>query len=196
MNCPNCNHEVKDDEVFCPHCGLKITREPAKEAMDKTTEALHILSDADYAKQEEEKNEPEEEKPEEKKEEETAKERSILDPDENDIDSPRPPKHIGDPKAKYIYFASEDDLIVPYEYRPVTGWGFFGYSLLFILPVIGWIAAIVFAFNNHNLARKGFARMALIWLILAALTVFCLVYFKAPVIQPLVEWVLKIWPFK
>lgn len=33
-----------------------------------------------------------------------------------------------------------------------------GYGLLFTLPVIGWILAIVFALNDDNLNRRNFAR--------------------------------------
>lgn len=33
-----------------------------------------------------------------------------------------------------------------------------GYGILFTLPVIGWILAIVFALNDDNLNRRNFAR--------------------------------------
>lgn len=36
--------------------------------------------------------------------------------------------------------------------------GVCGYGILFTLPVIGWILAIVFALNDDNLNRRNFAR--------------------------------------
>ena len=41
MNCPNCNHEIKDDAKFCTVCGanieeaLKTKEKEAKEKEDK-----------------------------------------------------------------------------------------------------------------------------------------------------------------
>lgn len=45
------------------------------------------------------------------------------------------------------------------EYQPISMWGYFGYELLFGIPVIGFIMLLVFAFGgtpNKNL--KNFAR--------------------------------------
>lgn len=45
-----------------------------------------------------------------------------------------------------------------YQYRLLSPWAYVGYGLLFTLPVIGWILAIVFALNDDNLNRRNFAR--------------------------------------
>ena len=47
---------------------------------------------------------------------------------------------------------------IPSKYKPLSPWAYFGYQLLFSIPVIGIIALIVFAFNNENINRKNFAR--------------------------------------
>ena len=44
------------------------------------------------------------------------------------------------------------------QYRLLSPWAYVGYGLLFTLPVIGWILAIVFALNDDNLNRRTFAR--------------------------------------
>lgn len=44
------------------------------------------------------------------------------------------------------------------QYRLLSPWAYGGYGLLFTLPVIGWILAIVFALNDDNLNRRNFAR--------------------------------------
>ena len=59
---------------------------------------------------------------------------------------------------------------IPEEYRPISMWGYFGYEILFSIPLIGWIIVIIFAITaqNHNL--KNFARsqfcLWIIWLVL------------------------------
>ncbi len=48
---------------------------------------------------------------------------------------------------------------VPSQYRPISMWGYFGYEILFSIPVIGLIFLIVFACGatgNENV--KNFAR--------------------------------------
>lgn len=56
---------------------------------------------------------------------------------------------------------------IPYEYKPISMWGYFGYELLFMIPCIGTILLIVFALggtSNKNL--KNFARSYFCLLIL------------------------------
>lgn len=44
------------------------------------------------------------------------------------------------------------------QYRLLSPWAYVGYGILFTLPVIGWILAIVFALNDDKLNRRNFAR--------------------------------------
>lgn len=44
------------------------------------------------------------------------------------------------------------------ELRPITMWGYFGYEILFAIPIVGWIIALVFAFTAKNLNLKNYAR--------------------------------------
>ena len=68
-----------------------------------------------------------------------------------------------------------------YDYTPLGAWAYFGYNLLFSIPLVGFILLIVFSFggtkkiNLRNYARSFFCVMALsviILIILAALGVF------------------------
>lgn len=43
-------------------------------------------------------------------------------------------------------------------YRPISAWGYVGYSILFSIPVIGWIFLIVYTFSGKNINRRSFAR--------------------------------------
>ena len=47
---------------------------------------------------------------------------------------------------------------IPKEYTPLSPWAYFGYSLLFVLPVAGLILLIVFSFSSANINRRNFAR--------------------------------------
>ena len=47
---------------------------------------------------------------------------------------------------------------LPYKYRPISPWGYWGYQLLFSIPVAGFILMIIYAFNKDNINRRNFAR--------------------------------------
>ena len=53
--------------------------------------------------------------------------------------------------AKYNYNGSE-------EFRPLSPWAYFGYSILFSIPLIGLIVNLVLCFSNTNINRRNFAR--------------------------------------
>ena len=65
---------------------------------------------------------------------------------------------------------------VPGEYKPISMWGYFGYELLFGIPVIGFIILLVFAFggsgniNVKNFARSKFCYVILLFVIFVVLT--------------------------
>lgn len=58
------------------------------------------------------------------------------------------------------------EVAIPDSYAPISMWGYFAYTFLFAIPVIGWIFCICFAFmaSNHNL--RNFARSQFCWLII------------------------------
>ena len=47
---------------------------------------------------------------------------------------------------------------IPYQYRPLSAWAYFGYSMLFSLPIAGFVLLIVFSFSESNINRRNFAR--------------------------------------
>lgn len=56
---------------------------------------------------------------------------------------------------------------IPAEYTPISMWGYFGYQILFSIPLIGWIIVIVFAITATNQNLKNFARSQFCLLIIA-----------------------------
>lgn len=58
---------------------------------------------------------------------------------------------------------------IPAGYEPISMWGYFGYEILFAIPIIGWIFLIVFALTAENQNLRNFARsqfcVFIIWLV-------------------------------
>ena len=61
------------------------------------------------------------------------------------------------------------------EYRPITMWGYFGYEILFSIPLVGLILILVFSFGGtHNKNLRNFARSYLCYGIVMIIVVILL----------------------
>lgn len=60
------------------------------------------------------------------------------------------------PQQSYYQIPQEPQ--IPADHKPLSAWAYFGYQLLFNLPVIGFILLIVFSFDNSNINLRNFAR--------------------------------------
>lgn len=69
------------------------------------------------------------------------------------------------------------EVIIPEEYEPIGMWGYFGYTFLFAIPVIGWIICICLAIGGRNLNLRNFARSQFCWLIIYIVAVCLLASF-------------------
>ena len=98
-------------------------------------------------------------------------------PNVNDIPNQQQP--TPNPQPVYVqpqYTYANND--VPEEYKPISMWGYFGYEILFAIPLIGFILILVFSFGgakNKNL--RNFARSYFCGLIIAliATTIFAII---------------------
>lgn len=66
------------------------------------------------------------------------------------------------------------------EYRPLSAWAYFGYNLLFAIPLVGFIMLIVFAFDSSNINRRNYARSffcvyLILFILLIIVLILCLV---------------------
>ena len=57
---------------------------------------------------------------------------------------------------------------IPEQYRPLSPWAYFGYTLLFAIPIVGFIMLIVFSCKKSNINRRNYARSYWCMLIVAA----------------------------
>ena len=64
-----------------------------------------------------------------------------------------------------------DNSNIPEEYRPISMWGYFGYEILFSIPIVGFICLIVFAIGAKNVNKKNFARSYFCYTIIVCLVV-------------------------
>lgn len=65
---------------------------------------------------------------------------------------------------------------IPEEYKPISMWGYFGYEILFAIPIIGFILLLVFSFGGtRNKNLKNFARSYFCFLIIVVILILILI---------------------
>ena len=65
---------------------------------------------------------------------------------------------------------------IPFEYKPISMWGYFGYQILFSITIIGFILLLVFSFGGtQNKNLKNYARSYFCFMILAIILVAIIV---------------------
>ena len=62
--------------------------------------------------------------------------------------------------SKYSYDGSE-------QFRPISAWGYVGYTILFCIPLLGFILLIVFSLSGKNINRRNYARSYFCMLLIA-----------------------------
>ena len=67
--------------------------------------------------------------------------------------------------------------VVPEEYKPISAWGYFGYQILFAIPLIGFILLIVFSLSDSNINLRNYARSYWCALILIFVILFLILGF-------------------
>lgn len=59
---------------------------------------------------------------------------------------------------------------IPIEYKPLSTWEYLLYSLLFYIPLIGWVFLLIFSFGGtQNKNLKNYARARFYWLAFSVL---------------------------
>ncbi|MBQ6077307.1 MAG: zinc ribbon domain-containing protein [Clostridia bacterium] len=80
---------------------------------------------------------------------------------------------------------------LPAQFRPLSPWAYFGYSILFSIPVVGFIMLIVFSCKKSNINRRNFARSYWCALILCVVlfAVLLIIAFLTGSIERLSYWI-------
>ena len=153
MYCPNCG--AMTEGRYCPRCGKAMPVMPEPESV--IPEPVRPAP---------EKQEPV--KPEPVKQEPVKQEPVKPEPVKQEPIIPQP--------APEPVEAEEEQKEPSRGRRLLRPWEYFGYSVLFMIPVIGWIFFLVFTFNKRNMNRYYWVRS--IWcgiLVLLVLAAVCVI---------------------
>ena len=58
---------------------------------------------------------------------------------------------------------------LPKSYRPISAWGYFWLTVLYAIPVLGWLVLLINAIGSKNRNRRNFARSYFCALLLAVI---------------------------
>lgn len=65
---------------------------------------------------------------------------------------------------------------LPAKFKPITAWGYFGWSIIFTIPLVGIIIALIKAFGNtENINLRNFARSMFCYFVIVG--ILCLLIF-------------------
>ncbi len=170
ISCPNCNAQLDESKKFCTECGTKLTAPVAEEVKDEI--AMQETQKFSVA--------------ENKNLEEAVKAVFQKDDEEDDKKAKRKARKEKKKKEKKETVTEEaQQTIVDFSalagstldgspYEPISAWGYIGIWALLMIPVIGWIFAIVWACGGcRKLNKRNFARGYLLVLMLVCIFVAC-----------------------
>lgn len=66
---------------------------------------------------------------------------------------------------------TDQERSLPEQYIPLSPWAYFGYTILFSIPILGIICLIFCSFSNSNINRRNFARSYFCVLVLAIILI-------------------------
>lgn len=93
-------------------------------------------------------------------------------------------------------YEREEIATLPEQYKPMGAWGYWGWSFLFAIPVIGLIILIATAIGSTNVNRRSYARSyfcgLLIALVLIAIVVVLAIFVFPELISAYLEALLEI----
>lgn len=76
---------------------------------------------------------------------------------------------------------------LPDKYRPLSMWEYFGYNILYGIPLVGWVFMIIFALDDSNINRRNFTRSFFVGFIIFA--VFLVIMIATGAMLGFVEYI-------
>ena len=132
MFCPKCGTEVSDDKAFCPECGNPLKSQAQQTSGVQQAAGAQQASEGQQAAGAQQN---------------FWAQQSWQATGAQSGAGPHP----------QVQFQS-DTVVLPDEYKPISMWGYFGYEILFSIPIVGFIVLIVLSINGKNQNVKNFAR--------------------------------------
>ena len=154
-NCPSCGNPIGAADIFCENCGYD-TRPAREAAAAEPARPAAAPQSAQQPAQQPAQSVPQYAQPQ---------------PQYAQYAQPQPTVIYNPPQQTPITAQT-----LPAEFRPLNPWAYIGYSLLFAIPIVGFILMFVFAFGGGNINKKNFAKSyVIIFFILLALVLIFLV---------------------
>ena len=139
MFCPKCGTEVSDDKAFCPECGNPLKSQAQQASGARQTAGAQQASEG----------------------KQTAGAAQQASGGQQTAGAQQSWQATGAQNGArphpQVQFQS-DTVVLPDEYKPISMWGYFGYEILFSIPIVGFIVLIVLSINGKNQNVKNFAR--------------------------------------
>lgn len=153
MFCGKCGTENQDGAKFCKGCGAELVR-AAHPSLNEEGQASYQGQGGAYANYQ------------------TSELQGVMQQEQNIWQG----QNVQQEQATWQGQSVQQGEGIPLGYEPIGMWGYFGYSLLFSLPVIGWIMQLIFAFGGtSNINLRNFARAQFCVVILWGILILILV---------------------
>lgn len=141
MICNHCGKENIDTAVYCESCGTQLT--PAAPAPEVGATTVLDANTPIYTAAQTQYTPPQPQ----------------YAPPQSQYTPPQPRPVQATPYNNYAPVSKPATPEIPPEYKPLRGWAYFGWQLLFAIPVVGLVLLIVFACGGtHNINLRNFAR--------------------------------------
>lgn len=150
--CTSCGTELKDGMAFCTNCGAKAC-EPQPVQPQPVQQPIPQPQPVQPQPVQQPVPQPQ------------PVQQPIPQPIQQPVPQPQPvqPQPVQQP----IFAQGELKPDNKGKYGIVSTGAFFGLIFLFAIPIVGFVACLIFAFASKNENRKHFARAFLIWMLIA-----------------------------
>lgn len=133
-NCPTCGAQNADDALICENCGNRL--EQPKPAYQEQPQQSWQQSQQSWQQPQQSWQQPQQ---------------NWQQPRQQPAPAPAPA-----PVTPVNVYMNANQL--PAQYQPLSPWAYFGYTLLYCIPIVGFIFLIVFALSDDNINRRNHAR--------------------------------------
>lgn len=142
MFCTECGSKLEEGTVFCPNCGAKLNQDQPKTEPQPETPV---------------RQEPVQQTP------------PVYQAPQYQPVQQTPPAYQPQPNVIRQHEITQEEL--PERFRPLSAWAYVGYSLLFAIPIVGFVFLIVFSCSSANINRRSYARSYWCYLILSLIII-------------------------
>ena len=152
MVCSNCGNEIREGQHFCTNCGTPVAVKAGEP--EDTNETVTTQTAAAEAETEA--------KAETEIKAEVGAETGAETNNHAAAATPEVCAAYSTEKSPAAIVAS-----IPKEYKPMSIWKFFGFEVLFSIPIVGVIASLIFSLDvSKNVNLTNFARAKFLWTVL------------------------------